>query len=147
MNRIIPLSFLFLFVYLLGRYSPAAGIPAGAESSLALGFIILAAYMAGEIFSKLKLPKITGYMFIGMVSGPQILGFVSEEVVGNLKIIDSIALGLIAFSAGREMKLKSLRGFSRSIISISFFVSLLESLGIGLLVWYSLRLLVTVTTE
>ncbi len=136
MNRIIPLSLLFGFVYLLGEFSPAADVPSGAESSLALGFIILAAYMAGEIFSKLKLPKITGYMFIGVVSGPHILGFVSAAVVVDLKLIDNIALSLIAFSAGREMKLESLRGFSRSIISIAFWAASIVAGGVGLTVWY-----------
>lgn len=136
MNRILPLCILIAFVYLLGSFFFLGAHQTGSESSLALGFIILAAYMAGEVFSNIKFPKITGYMFIGVLSGPQILGFMSKTIVNNLKLIDSIALGLIAFSAGREMKLESLRGLRRSITSITFWVTGTVACGVGSLVWY-----------
>jgi Kef-type K+ transport system membrane component KefB len=136
MNRILPLGILLGFMYLLGNLPLAARMPPGAATTLALGFIVLAAYIAGEILNTLKFPKITGYMLTGVFFGPQVLGIISNEAVGDLKLIDSIALSLIAFSAGREMKLELLRRFRRSIFSITTWVTMFEACGVGLTVWF-----------
>jgi Kef-type K+ transport system membrane component KefB len=136
MNRLIPFIVLVGFVFFLGHFSASCNKPAGAETTLALGFIILAAYIAGEILVLLGLPKITGYMLTGVFTGPQGLGILSVDTVGNLKLIDGIALSLIAFSAGREMKLDLLRRFRRSILSIGMWVSFFEACGVGLGVWF-----------
>ena len=48
-----------------------------------LGFVLIAlvAKDVGRLFSKLKLPKITGYLFTGIVAGPFVLGLISAEAV------------------------------------------------------------------
>ncbi len=136
MNRVIPFSILLGFMYALSEFPSAAGIPASAQTTLALGFIILAAHIVGELAALLKCPKITGYMLVGVFCGPYLLNLISTETVKELKLIDNIALGLIAFSAGQEMKLARLQRFKRSIISITFWVTLLEACGVSLIVWF-----------
>ncbi|VAW41219.1 Putative transporter, partial [hydrothermal vent metagenome] len=69
----------------------------------------------GDFFARIKLPKITGYLFTGLIAGGFILGFVSEEAVRSLKFIDEIALAFIAFAAGNELFLPELKGRFKSI--------------------------------
>ena len=97
----------------------------GDHAALAFGFILLAAYLLGRIVKKIKLPMITGYLLAGIFFGPHILGAISPsfrilpaEVLSDLSIFNSIALGLIAFSAGGEMKMEALKERWKSIVSI-----------------------------
>ncbi|MBI5787541.1 MAG: cation:proton antiporter [Candidatus Schekmanbacteria bacterium] len=136
MNRIISFAILIVFMFLLSRHLSFGQIPAAAEVTLILGFIILTAYIAGELFDLLHLPKMTGYLLTGLVFGPQLLHFISSTAVQRLKLIDSVAVGLISLSAGREMNFQVLKKYRAGIISISFWLTLLQICGVGLVTWY-----------
>lgn len=82
---------------------------------VAFGVIALAARQIGQFFTRLRLPLITGYLFTGLLVGPFVLGFASEESLEQLRFIDEISLAFIAFAAGRELYLPELRGRFRSI--------------------------------
>ncbi len=82
-----------------------------------LGFVLiaLAAKDVGRWFTKIKLPKITGFLFTGIVAGPFVLGLISSEAVERLVFVDEIALAFIAFAAGSELYLPELQGRYRNI--------------------------------
>lgn len=82
---------------------------------VAFGVVTLASRQIGELFTRLRLPLITGYLFTGLLVGPFVLGFASEESLQRLRFIDEISLAFIAFAAGRELYLPELRGRLRSI--------------------------------
>jgi Kef-type K+ transport system membrane component KefB len=86
-----------------------------AESMMALGFTLIVAYLAGKMIEKLTLPKITGYLIAGILTGPYFLDLLSVEVVKNLQLIDNIALCLIALTAGGEFRYKSIKKYLRAI--------------------------------
>ncbi len=77
--------------------------------------IALAAKQIGDFFARIKLPKITGYLFTGLLVGEFVLGFVSIDAVHSLRFIDEISLAFIAFAAGNELFLPELRGRFKSI--------------------------------
>jgi len=83
--------------------------------SLACIFIALASKQIGQYLAALKLPLITGYLLVGVVVGPFILGWISADAVKDLRIIDEISLAFIGFAAGSELYLKELRSRFRSI--------------------------------
>ncbi len=80
-------------------------------------FVIIAisSTQIGELFSRIRLPKITGFLFTGLIVGPFVLGLLTEETVHNLLFVDEISLAIIAFAAGSELYLPELRGKLRSI--------------------------------
>jgi Kef-type K+ transport system membrane component KefB/Trk K+ transport system NAD-binding subunit len=82
---------------------------------VAFGVVTLAARQIGEFFTRLRLPLITGYLFTGLLVGPFVLGFASQESLNQLRFIDEISLAFIAFAAGSELYLPELRGRLRSI--------------------------------
>lgn len=92
-----------------------------ANLSILLGFLILclASSQMGQGFAKIRLPTITGYLFLGILVGPNVLSFISIAHVENLAFVDEVALGFIAFCAGSELFWKDIRPQIRSIITIT----------------------------
>src|SRR5258706_6031787 len=80
----------------------------GSGAALAFGFVLLAALQMGTIFSGIRLPRLTGYLVCGFVAGPSVLNFVTERMVGDLKLVNGVAISLIALSAGGELNVRRL---------------------------------------
>ena len=100
----------------------------GSGAALAFGFVLLAALQSGTIFAAFRLPRLTGYLVCGFVVGPSVLNFVTERMVSDLKLVNGVAIGLIALSAGGELNFRRLRPRLRAILSIgivSFFLAIL----------------------
>lgn len=109
-----------------------------ADAVMALGFVVVAAYLMGLVARAIKLPAITGYILAGLLFGPDVLrGFVPEFVVmgdhtvGIVKRLDGAALGLIALTAGGELELHIVRKRMKSLLSIIGWHVGLVTLGVG----------------
>jgi Kef-type K+ transport system membrane component KefB len=90
----------------------------GSGAALAFGFVLLAALQTGTIVSAVKMPRLTGYLLCGFIAGPSVLNFVTERMVTDLKLVNNVAIGLIALSAGGELNFKRLRPRLRAILSV-----------------------------
>ncbi|MEO6575601.1 MAG: cation:proton antiporter [Polyangiaceae bacterium] len=100
----------------------------GSGAALAFGFVLLAALQSGTIFAAFRLPRLTGYLVCGFVVGPSVLNFVTERMVSDLKLVNGVAIGLIALSAGGELNFRRLRPRLRAILaigSVSFFLAII----------------------
>lgn len=83
--------------------------------SLALG--LFAGLFMSRVVKPLKLPAVTGYLLAGILIGPYCLGglgitglFTSlEELETMANIMQSVALGFIAFAIGTEFRMSSLK--------------------------------------
>jgi Trk K+ transport system NAD-binding subunit/Kef-type K+ transport system membrane component KefB len=86
------------------------------------GFLIIsaAANHISSYFPKVKLPVITGLLFIGIVSGPYVLGLVTKPAIERLGFVTEVSLAFIAFAAGAELYLKELKGRMKSIKWMTF---------------------------
>jgi Kef-type K+ transport system membrane component KefB len=91
------------------------GGEAPAHSIMVLGFLLIAAYCIGYLGEKLSLPRITGYILAGLLLGPYCLGFIDEHALADLGFLNNLALAFIAFCAGGELHLKSIRERIKSI--------------------------------
>lgn len=118
MNRLfIATVFLFLLMSFFTRIDFLGEEHLMPESMMALGFTIIAAYLIGKLFTRFRLPKITGYILAGIVTGPYLINLLSVPVVENLQLIDNIALSLIALTAGGEFRYREIRPQMKSIVS------------------------------
>ena len=98
----------------------------------AIGFVVLASFTIGDLLSTIGLPRITGYILSGVVLGPHIAGVLSTSVVAHMKVFNTLALGLIALSAGLEIELGPMRRVARTmLITIAAKVVLLLALVAG----------------
>ncbi len=89
------------------------------RSALVLGFLLLAGFLLGELTARISVPRITGYLLAGVACGPYALGMVDAEVVEHLRLVDKLALALIAFTAGAELRYASLRARIKAILSVT----------------------------
>lgn len=85
----------------------------------AFGIVAVAARKVAGVFQTLKLPLITGFLVIGLISGPEVLDLIEKEALPNLSFLNDIALAFIAFAVGSELYLKDLRSRMKSIISMT----------------------------
>jgi len=88
-------------------------------STMTVGFILLIAYMAGKAVFRFKLPRITGYMVVGIVVGPYVFGLISHEMTHQLQLINGLALSFIALTAGGELRLRELRPVWKSLCTVT----------------------------
>ena len=131
MARIAALA---IIVALMGLALFAFGdavIFADARSTMTFGFLLLTAYLIGDVLSRFKLPKITGYILAGILFGPHLLDLVSAGTVRELKLIDDLALTFIAFAAGGELRLEGLRKRRKSITLTVLFLTVVVFFGVG----------------
>ncbi|WP_421919026.1 monovalent cation:proton antiporter family protein [Marinifilum sp.] len=82
-----------------------------------IGFLIVAvgANRISLYFPRIKLPIITGLLFIGIISGPYVLNLIPKSSIEKLGFVNEISLSFIAFAAGAELFLKEIKGRMRSI--------------------------------
>jgi len=87
-----------------------------------LGFVIIATASGriAELFQKIKLPLITGFLIVGIISGPHVANLVHLSTLKELHFINNISLGFIAFAAGAELYLRDMRSRFKSIIWMTF---------------------------
>lgn len=98
------------------------------------GFVLLAASVAGRLASVFGLPRLTGFLVVGIVAGPSVLAILPAPAVEDLRLIDEFALALIALLAGGELKVESLRPKARAIAYMT--------LGVTGIVWVGMALAV-----
>ena len=90
--------------------------------TLPIGFVIVAisANQLARLFQQIHLPLITGLIVVGILTGPYLLNLIPIAAPFQLKYINDISLGFIAFAAGAELYLKELKKQINSIKWNSF---------------------------
>ena len=100
------------------------------SAMLALGFVVLASYVIGQLAELVKLPHITGYLVAGLLFGPSVAhmlpsalaippfgrGLLNEGVTAQLNMLNVLAVALIAMTAGGELKIDTLRHGIRALL-------------------------------
>jgi Kef-type K+ transport system membrane component KefB len=114
-GRLLTLVVVSLLTALFSYLGPMPGM---ANDTMLLGFLLLAAFVAGELAREVSLPRITGYLVIGILFGPHVLGLLPQQTVSGFRLINDTALSVIALQAGGELRLHSLRHRLGSIATI-----------------------------
>jgi len=129
----------FLVLVLTGLMGALGSFDAGEQSSsgvsLSLGYLLLAAYFIGGLFKRIGLPKLTGYIATGVVVGPSVLGLVDDQMVERLRLVNGVAVALIALTAGSELEYRAMKPLLRSIREISTYGVLGTALLLSLAVY------------
>lgn len=84
-----------------------------------LGMALILALLSSKIIKKLHLPNVTGYLIMGLLSGPYMLKLIPHEALASFEPISALALGFIAFSIGSEFKLSYLRKVGKAPVIIA----------------------------
>jgi len=90
---------------------------------LLIGIAIFGGTIGARIFNRLNIPRIVGYVAIGIILGPW-LGIISKQVVSDLEPFNMFALGIIGFLIGGELKREIFVRFGRQVVTILLFEGL-----------------------
>jgi len=116
---VIPLILLLCVGGLMHAVRSYAGGAGGTE--LAFGFLLLAAYFTGKIVNRFGMPKLTGYIIAGVVSGQFVLDLVDLKMNASLKVVSDVATCILALTAGSELNLRKLRPVMPTLRGMTLF--------------------------
>ena len=144
-RALVTIAFVVALTYATRSFIPRGMTVTGSGAALALGFLLIIAVQAGRICDLLRMPRLTGYILIGILFGPEMAGIVSSKMLPDLSLVKGTAVGLIAFLAGCELNLKQLRPRLKAIGTASALTMLCASLLLFAL-FYAMTFLVPVTS-
>lgn len=147
MRQLLVLFVLVLLMNAAANHGvPTPGGPFDSLTLVTTGFILIGAYAMGELFRRMRLPALLGYLATGMLFGPRLAAIVFDNealapigagVIPQLALINVLAVGVIGTMGGGEIKLSELReNFTKlAAICLAVFVlvlPLVASLVFGL---------------
>ena len=91
------------------------------ESIFIVGIIIFTGFIFGELLSKIKLPKVTGYILAGVLLNPQLFHIIPTDFTNHTDVITNIALSFITFSVGGTLLYKRIKRLGKGIVLITLF--------------------------
>lgn len=102
-----------------------------------IGVAILLGFIGGKLSNRFRSPAVVGYLLTGLILGPSLFKILDLELLDRIGIFNDLALALVAFIIGSELRGELLRKMGRGIITIifseSFGAFLLVALGVYLL--------------
>ncbi|WP_287588962.1 cation:proton antiporter [Candidatus Borrarchaeum sp.] len=66
------------------------------------GLIIIGGFTAGKLFQKIRIPRVLGFIVIGLILGESVLFILHADILENLQPLVDLALGFIGFTVGTE---------------------------------------------
>ena len=104
---------------------------------ISLGIAIISAILFGQLMNKFKIPAVAGYVIAGLVIGVSGIKIVDNATIEKLGFLSDLALGIIAFNTGSELKFSEIKKLGKPI----FIIALCEALGAFILVTGTMLLL------
>ncbi len=97
--------------------------------------LIVLALIGGKLMEQIRFPKVTGYILIGILIGPSVLGVLSHDMVEKFTIIRQVAIGFIGYTIGLELKFRKLKKTGKQVTIITltqaFMTAIFVILAVG----------------
>lgn len=97
-----------------------------------LALIFLLGLLLGSIFNKLKLPKLLGMIFTGIILGPHVLNLLDDSIIRISADLRQLALVIILTRAGLSLDITDLKKVGRPAILMCFVPACFEIIGVML---------------
>lgn len=97
---------------------------------ISLGVALIVGILFGKLMNSMKVPAVAGYVIAGLIVGTSGFNIVNGEIIEKLSFLSDLALGIIAFNIGSELKISVIKNLGKSIFVIAF----CEALGAFILV-------------
>ncbi len=101
---------------------------------LVIGIMLSVGLLGGLATQKVKFPRITGYVLIGLLLSPSLFHLLERTSIDSLDIVTDVSLGIIAYLIGSSLRLDSIRKLGKSIL----WITPLQSLVAGLLIFIAI---------
>lgn len=126
----LPLSLVVAALMAL-RWSGAGIAASGPQSTtLGVGFLLISAFAGGKLAARVGLPRITGYLLVGLVVGPFVSGLLTRDMLLAAKAVEGVAVALIALTAGGEIRIDWVRRQAKRLALITSAELLIVAVGV-----------------
>ncbi len=122
MRDLISLILLLVVAWSIHLLAASGEVDPFVRGAMSIGLLMIGAYLAGALFARIRLPRISGYLIFGILLGPSFWQMVTgsdefaligpAQVSGKapaLQFVSDLAIALIALTAGGEIKLRWLK--------------------------------------
>ena len=92
---------------------------------LFMGSGILIGYGTSRLVQSVRMPSVVGYIIAGMLLGPSVIGFYHSDMILRMDSLSDLALSLVAFIIGSELRWKEMTRVGKKV----FVILLTESIG------------------
>ncbi len=96
-----------------------------------IGIIFVLGAFMKWVSAKVGLLNVVGYLILGFIIGPEVLGIITHKFVEDTHIITDLSLSLIAVLVGANLKYNIIKKVWKQIAYISFFETFFTFLFIG----------------
>ena len=101
---------------------------------LLMGIIMFAGAFGGWLFQKLKIPQVVGYIVIGIIIGSSGMHVLEPGVITALDPVSTVALSLIGFLVGGELKIGTIKKYGKQFVSILLFEAITPAFVVGIFI-------------
>ncbi len=115
-RRFAALLTVGFLAWLMARGGLGTAAHEGVEIAFMVGFVLLAAHLFGILGEQAGLPRITGYIFAGILVGPFVLNLLGSQLQESLQIFNHMAYAFIGFAAGEGLRFSALKRRARAVI-------------------------------
>lgn len=98
---------------------------------LLLGIVMFFGAVGGRVFKKLKIPQVVGYIVIGILIGSSGLQVLGKETIAALNPVSTVALSMIGFLVGGELKLNIIKKYGKQFVGILLFEAITPFFIVG----------------
>jgi len=88
------------------------------DITLLLGMVLIAGLMFGRGFTRLGIPQVVGLIILGVLLGDSVSHIFPRTLIASLAPVTSVALALIGFMVGGELKRSVFGKYGKQFISI-----------------------------
>lgn len=90
---------------------------------LAVGVVIILGLFSGRLSQKFHIPKITGYLLIGVLIGPSGLHLVTDAIAVDIAVVKDLALGMLLFAIGGVFEIHRVKNVGPGLIRLTLTVA------------------------
>lgn len=101
------------------------------QTLLYTGMIFLVGALMQWASPKAGIPKVVGYLLVGLLIGPEVLGVIPESFVEGSHVMIELALSLIAVLVGANLKYQRVKGLGKQILTITLFEGVFAFLAVS----------------
>ena len=98
---------------------------------LNIATVLVAGIIGGEIFARMKMPKVTGWIATGILLRWVSLPGLTPEDLNRFSPFNFFVLGYIAFTVGATLYMNNLRNMEKRILLLLLFEATLTPLIVG----------------
>ncbi len=88
---------------------------------LVIAIALIFGVLGARLFKTVRIPQVVGYIVIGLVLGVSVTNILTKDLIEEFRPLNYIALGIIGFLVGGELKKSVFKKFGKSMVVILLF--------------------------